>query len=192
MKHFIGPSNYSTYHSYTQAQARPIQLPDLGSVMSAVGHVNRANDVAEAKIKAAQEKAEAEAAKQAANAESHSRVYGPITNQAVGNGYSSDRGGTYETPPVGYYRPFGDSNTQHADLSEQMQTNFFDRYVANQSQLNALYPAPSNIEMGAGRAIMSPGYQAPAMAPTTSPQSYFKPFGGYHEGYNQSGYPFGG
>lgn len=172
MKHFIGPSNYSTYHSYTQAQARPIQLPDVGSIMSAVGHVNHANEAAEAKIKAAQEKAEAEAAKQAANAESHRRMYGPVTNQAVGNGYSSDRGGTYETPSVGYYRPFGNSNTPQSPVAstepfEQQSTPSapeFQQTNPSMEPLMRVAPAPGT-------------YSNPNM---TSPyQARFGPFGNW-------------
>ena len=187
MKHFIGPSNYSTYHSYTQAQARPIQLPDVGSIMSAVGHVNHANEAAEAKIKAAQEKAEAEAAKQAArvaNQEFANTQAVRVQHDAEFNSASINNAmiGRARRGYDGYSQE--ELAAQHADLSEQMRTNFFGRYAANQGQLDASYPSPTYTEMGAGRPIMPPGYQAPVMAPTTSPQSYFKPFGGYHEGYN--------
>lgn len=170
MKHFIGPSNYSTYHSYTQAQARPIQLPDVGSIMSAVGHVNRANEAAEDRIKAAQEKAEAEAAKQAANAESHRRVYGPVTNQAVGNGYSSDRGGTYETPPVGYYRPFGNSNSPQTPVAT---ADPFEQPTAPVSQPMTSTQQP----VGWGQQPVGWGrmYSNPNM--TTPQEAKFGPFG---------------
>ena len=71
MKHFIGQPNYSTYHSYTQAQARPINLPDLASAMGVYNNIRAYNSRAEAKAAAdaAKAKAEAEAKEAAATQE---------------------------------------------------------------------------------------------------------------------------
>lgn len=214
MKHFIGQPNYSTYHSYTQAQTRPINLPDLASAMGVYNNIRAYNSRAEAKAAAdaAKAKAEAEAKEAAATQEAMNQSSMLQSDlQAQRNNVNAQ----YNAEAAAYSNHMQQvvsadqelMNTQTIATKEPLQQrqseeplqqrqsmvgSFFDSYAINQSQLNALYPAPSNIEMGAGRAIMAPGYQAPAMAPSTSSQSYFKPFGGYHEGYNQSGYPFGG
>lgn len=198
MKHNIGPSQYSTFHSYAQSHAIPFNYGSLAGTIATAHNLqmglNERKEEAR-KAEAAQSKREIAEAKQMAyqaeqdwdKMEQSQYMVSAPAPQNISYQQAMDITGNAS----GVNR-FSGHRSYQGFAPEPVQQSFFDTYVSNHAQLDDSYPLPTYTEMGAGRPIMPPGYQAPVMAPTTSPQNYFKPFGGYHEGYNQSGYPFGG
>ncbi len=168
MKHYIGPSQYSTYNRTSYASELPIGNP-VGSMISAINMGNKYNEQVQ-KDEAA--KRERELAR-VANQEFVNSQTDRTPQEAEFNSASIDNAmiGRARRGYAGYSQE--ELAAQHADLSVQMRTNFFDRYVANQGQLDAMYPESYILP----RAPAPGTYSNPNM---TSPyQARFGPFGNW-------------
>lgn len=166
MKHYIGPSQYSTYSRTSYASEMPIGNP-AGSMISAINMGNRYNEQVQKDEAAKREQELARVANQEfVNSQTvRAQHEAEFNNASINNAMIGRARRGYE----GYSQE--ELAAQHADLSEQMRTNFFGRYVANQGQLDAMYPEPYILPKTLG----SVPYSNPNM---TSPfQAGFGPFG---------------
>lgn len=143
MKHYIGPSQYSTYNRTSYASEMPIGNP-VGSMISAINMGNRYNEQAQKEDAAKRSQELAEAKQMAYQAEqewdkmeqSQYMVSDPGP-QNIGYQQAMDITGN----AAGVNR-FAGHRTYPGFAPEPVQPSFFDTYVANRDQLNSMYPAP--------------------------------------------------
>lgn len=161
MKHNIGPSQYSTFHSYAQSHAIPFNYGSLAGTISTAHNLqmglNERREEAR-KAEAAQSKMEIADAKQMAYQaeqdwdkmeQSQYMISAPAPQnigyqQAMditGNASGVDRFSGHRVYPGFAPEPVQPSAPGFAP--EPGQPSFFDAYAARHTQLDAMYPVPT-------------------------------------------------